>query len=141
MIKRHILSLLITLGIYYLPSMLYDVADKYLWIHNALLSVIYIALIYNFAKIRLMPLLIAAETVAVITTFLACLQHDFLNSKGFFYTNYEQIINACYISELIIIGVGAVSGGTIKNIYRLWLYIINRDSHNHRSMVSWEKLV
>lgn len=141
MLKRHILSLLITISIYYLPSMIYNVADKYLWLHNALLSVIYIALIYNFAKIRLMPLLLAIETIAIMATFAACLQFDILHSKGFFYSNYEQIINACYISELIIIGVGILNGGSLKSINRLWLSLFGRDSRDNRSMVSWEKFV
>jgi len=141
MYKRYFLSLIITISIYYLPSLGYYVADKYLWVHNALLSVIYIALIYNFAKIRLMPLLIAVETMAVITTFAACFQFDVLQTKGIFYRNYEQIINACYIAELIIIGIGAVSGGVYKSIYRLWLSVFGWDTHNHRALVSWEKLV
>lgn len=141
MYKRHFLALLITIGIYYLPYVGYNVADKYLWLHNALLSVIYIALIYNCAKIRLMPLLIAVETMAVITTFAASFQFDILHSKGFFYGNYEQIINACYITELIIIGVGILNGGAIKTVHRLWLSLFDRDSHSNRSMVSWEKPV
>jgi len=141
MLKRHFVALAITLLIYYLPSLGYYVADKYLWLHNALLSVMYIALIYNFAKIRLMPLLIAVETMAVITTFAACFQFDVLQTKGIFYSNYEQIINACYIAELIIIGVGILNGGSLKSINRLWLSLFSRDTHNHRSMVSWEKLV
>lgn len=141
MFKRHFIALAITLLIYYLPTMGYYVPDKFLWFHNALLSSIYIALIYRFAKIRLMPLLVLTETIAVFTTLAACYQLDVTQSKGFFYSNYEQIINACYMAELIIIGIGAVSGGVYKSIYRLWLSLFGRDTRDHRLMVSWEKLV
>lgn len=141
MFRRHFLALAITLSIYFIPSMLYDVAGLGAWVNSALWSCIYIVLVYKLARIRLMPLLLAAEFMALLTMLIAFIEHQIINKDWFFYTNYELIINACFAAELIIITVGVLNGGAIKRVQRIWHSFHNSDSHRRSFLFPSEKPV
>ena len=72
---------------------------------------------------------------------LAFMEHKVIESDGFFYANYETIINACFIAELLTIAVGVLSGDSIKRFYRIWLSVFNRDTYRNSLILSREKLV
>jgi hypothetical protein len=119
--------------------MLYDANGAFFWVNSALWSLIYIVLVYNYARIRLIPLLIACEFLALLTTFQACF--EYYTEDFFFYGNYEPIINALFIAELLIIGVGILQSGIIKRIYSARLPRSNRDTDTHRRLLPCEKPV
>ncbi len=139
MIKRHFVALAITLSVYYLPDMLYHVYGALAWLNSALWSVIYIVLIYKCARTRLSPLILSCEFAALAMSVLAGYQD--LTERGFYYYNFASTVNAVFIAELLIIGVGISQSGIIKRIYTFWLRSTHGDPHDHRSLLSSEKLV
>ena len=141
MFKRHFIALAITLCVYHLPPMLYNVSGHAEWLNAVAWSSIYCFLIYRFAKIRIMPLLLLAECMAATCVGFAFMEHNVIKADGFFYENYETIINACFIAELLTIAVGVLSGNSIKRFYRIWLSIFNRDTHRNSLVFSGEEFV
>jgi len=141
MFKRLFLALLITLSIYSIPPMLYNVSGHWAWIDAAFWSCTYVVLIYRYAKTRLMPLMLAAESLALFSMMIAFTEHYVVKQDWFFYQNYESIINVCFAAELIIIAVGVIDGGPAKRIQRVWHLLIDSISHRRSFVFSGEKLV
>ena len=139
MFKRHFIALAITISVYWIPPMLYNTHGYAEWLNSTAWSAIYCALIYRFAKIRIMPLLLGAEVMAMMSIVGAFVEVHILKLNGLFYVNYEQIINACYFAELIIIAVGVMNGGFVKRVHRFWLSIFDRGPHFRSNILSWEK--
>jgi hypothetical protein len=141
LLKRHFLALLITLSVYCIPPIIYNVSGYAEWLNAVVWSSIYCFLIYRYTKIRVMILLLAAESLAATCVGLAFAEHHIFKSDGFFYANYESIINACFIAELLTIAVGVVSGFAIKRLYRIWLSVFDRGSHRSSVVHLRENLV
>jgi hypothetical protein len=97
--------------------MIYSVSGGYSWVNSALWSLIYIVMIYKYAKIRIASILICIEMIAMITTFIA--NYQYKAGGGVFYDQYESILNTCYVMELITIGAGMLRGGIIKRLHTL----------------------
>ena len=141
MYKKYFLALLITLCVYNVPPMIYTVVGNWAWVDSSFWSCAYIVLIYKFAKTRLMPLMLAAESIALLSILAAFTEHHVLEQDWFFYQNYESVINACFAAELIIIAVGAIDGGPAKRVQRVWHLLIDSISHRRSFVFSGEKLV
>jgi len=137
MISRYLLALLITIGIYYIPDMLYSVDDGYAWINSALWSLIYIVAIYKCAKIRIAYVLISLEMAAMLTTFIA--NYQYKSDGGFFYDQYEIILNSCYLMEVVTLLVGILRSGIIKRLHTLCLTIPYSRQDNHCGVLFGKK--
>jgi len=137
MLSRHLLALLITIGVYYVPDMIYSVSGGYSWVNSALWSLIYIVMIYKCAKIRITSILICIEMIAMTTTFIA--NYQYKAGGGVFYDQYEGILNACYVMELITIGAGMLRGGIIKRLHTLCLTIPYSRQDNHCGILFGKK--
>jgi putative Mn2+ efflux pump MntP len=100
-------ALLITLSIYAIPVYLTGI----LWfLQLGFSSLIYIMLIYHFAKIRERTVLIGIELIN-----LTCITTTFYNfyiskSQSFVSVNITDIILACFLAELVIILGGLAIG-------------------------------
>lgn len=130
MYRRHFIALLITISIYHVPSMLYDASGMLYWVNSTLWSLIYIVLVYNYANIRRVRLLMLSEIFAMISTFMACYQYS--SNGGLFYDYHENILTFCYLAELIIIGTGIAQSGIIGKLHTLRNPGNNHDSDSHR---------
>lgn len=100
-------ALLITLAVYAIPVY----ATGILWfLQLGFCSLIYIMLIYYFAKIRERAILIVIELIN-----LTCITTTFYNfyiskSQSFVSANITDIITACFLAELLVVLGGLAIG-------------------------------
>ncbi len=124
MLKRHIVALLITIAVYFIPTGAICNDFLYFPVH-VFLSAVYITLIYNFAKTRATHILIALELLSIIFTIPAYAQW-FLSSKSqWFYNNFETTMLICFVVEIVVIILGAAHGGILQLFLPLRQYIIH----------------
>ncbi len=127
MLKRYLIALAITVGIYYSPYIIPTNADWF-WVRSSSLSTLYILLIYHFAKTRVMCFLISIEFIAMCTNLGAWYQYQMASESQLFNDHYGSIMSYCYIGEVLTI-MGGVLSGRFKRIYHLWV-------HSYRSRES-----
>ncbi len=139
MIKRHIVAFLITIAVYFIPTSTICNDFLYFLVH-VFLSAVYITLIYNFAKIAILPILIGIEILSIILTIPAFIYWVvvsriihlppeialFVSSKSqWFYSNFETTMLICFVAEIVVIILGAAHGGIHQLFLPMCQYIIH----------------
>lgn len=100
-------ALLITLAIYAIPVF---TKGQYWYIQLALSSVLYIILIYHFARIRERVYLIGVEFINLSCIATAFASLYIFQSQNFITSYITDIIQTAFIAEIMIILTGAAIG-------------------------------
>ena len=104
------IALLITLSIYSIPV----VASGHWWfIQLGFSSLVYISLIYHFAKIRERTALIGIELINLACIFIFAYNYFLKLPENIVTANIYYIIQACFFLELIVI-VGGIALGVSR---------------------------
>lgn len=100
-------ALLITLAIYAIPSMFHG---KFWFIQASVSSILYIILIYHFAKIRERGILIGVEFISMACIATSFYQFYVVHSSNFISDNIAAILNAVFFLEIFIVMLGGAIG-------------------------------
>jgi len=132
--NRHISALIITLSVYNLPEYLYTASGLMWFIDMGLWGLFYILMISLTGRTRTMWALIGIECFSILSILIAFFESQIIGISGLLYQNLSVIIEACYISQLLLIVGGMASGlanrHTISN---------DNDAVNH-SIFHWSNL-
>lgn len=131
-LTRHVAALLITVGIYYSPLLISVTGDQF-WVRSSSLSLLYMLLIYNFAKTRITCYLLSIEFVAMAWNLAAWYEFKMSPESQLFQDHYGFIMSYCYALEVLTI-MGAALSGRFKRIYHNWIHT-DRNSESNRSIV------
>lgn len=124
-------ALLITLGVYAVPIFTHGV---WWFVQMTFLSLIYIAMIYHYSKIRERAWLIGVEFVNLACLFVYFVEYSITHTHSFVSAHSPFIIQACFFLELLII-LGGLAIGVRKRSKVLGVRDSNRDSLNRRNYI------
>lgn len=113
--------------IYFLPSHIYHATGEFYFVYQALWSSIFIRYLCR-ANTLSADIIILVEITCIIVNFLALYGYSVAHKSGFAYAQYEHIMNACFVIELIIAGVGMWDA----RIYTRLLSMRNNYSDKHK---------
>lgn len=104
------------------------------FVQMTFLSLIYIALIYHYSKIRERAWLIAVESVNLICLFVYFVEYSITHTQSFLSANSPIIIQTCFFLELLIV-LGGLAIGVRKRDKVLGARDSNRDTLNRRNFL------
>lgn len=122
-------ALLITLGVYAVPIFTKGI---FWFVQMTFLSLIYIALIYHYSKIRERAWLIGVEFINLACLFVYFVEYSITHTHSFISAHSPIIIQACFILELLII-LGGIAIGVRKRSKVLRSGGTDRDTFNWRN--------